>query len=237
MSRRAMLGTAAAAASLGAVARPRPASAAVTPNPFVRHVIIGASVTRLANSATDPKDRPTWAIPYAVVDAHDGRGLTVPATDGAPTLYGAFLSLAGGATPTLRPDDWVIFDWTLGTEAVTTAEPVVDQIVARCILDGYRLAWVLPRVQYGVVTATQQQWNDDAAAMLTPRVSTVPISALVDWPRLVETWVAVSPSVPQAQRDLGAPLLYDGRHVTGTAANPGRGAERWSAAVAAAVGY
>ena len=239
MTRRAALAAAGAAAVAGGiVTRPRPALATVTPNPFVRHFLLGASVTRLANSATDTKDRPTWHIPYAVVDAHDGRGLTVPATDGSPNLYDTFLSYIGPPSG-LRPGDWVVFDWTLGTEPVATAAPVVDLIVARCQLEGYRLGWVIPRVMYQTapLDPVQQQWNADARAMLEAKVPAVPVSALVDWPRLVETWTLISPSLPQAQKDLGAPLLYDGRHPTGTSANPGRGCERWSMAVAAAVGY
>lgn len=219
----------------------------VTPTPFVRHVILGASVTRLAVSTAVTNDSLRYHVPYIVVDglddaSHggtaygiDGRGLTVDSSTGGPNLWAGFLSEISRGI--LRPDDWLIMNWTLGTEALTLAEPVIADIVDRCIADGYRLCWTYPRVAYGEMTEAQQEWNDGARALIDLYAPTVPIYSLVDWPRIVESWTIVSPTLPQADKDIAQPLLYDGRHPTGISTHPGRGCERFATAVAAAVGY
>lgn len=221
-------------------------------SPLVRHFVFGASVTRLAASTVVAHDSLRYHIPYVVVDgldnatrggtaySIDGRGLTVPPAQGGLTIWQGFLDQITRASGTgLRPDDWVIIDWTLGTEALAVAEPVIDAIVARCIRDGYRLAWTIPRVAYGAMTDTQLAWNDAARKAIQERVPSVPVHALIDWRTLVQSWTVIGGgSLSAAQKAVGQPLLYDGRHPTGAGSTTaGRGCERFATAVAAAVGY
>lgn len=251
LTRRQLLGAGAAAtaAVAGLELTTAPAAAAAT---FLapRRVIFGASVTRLAASAPDGL---RYQIPFLVVDglddaSHgglaypiDGRGLTT-APAGSLNIEKALADeiKRGVLRPGNANKDWVIIDWTLGNEAVATAAPVVDHIIASCATNGFRLAWVIPHVYYAPLGASdtkQQIWNADARAMLTAKVGAFPGGVLVDWDLLVQANTAsLGAGLTQSQKDLGNPLLYDGRHPTGVTANPGRGGLRFGAAIAAATG-
>lgn len=209
-----------------------------------RRVIMGTSVTRL--SVTELRDK----VPYIIIDGYDnaqhggtyyqmdGRGLYTPPSHGGLNIWAGYQDeinrgmLRAGTTNR----DWAIFEFSRGAENLDLCEPVIDNIIASVLQNNFRLAWVLPHVYFGAKSPDMIVWNNRLRSYLLEKVPQVPDSVLIDWDAMVEAWTEVSPSLTQAQKDQGQPLVYDGRHPTGAAANPGRGCQRLACAIQSATG-
>jgi len=207
-----------------------------------RRVVFGASIDRVA--APQLRDK----IPYVVLDGldnalhggdyyqTDGRGLITPPTHGGLNIAEALddeiargILRVGSACR-----DWVVVDFSLGTEDLVAADPVIDSIIDTCVAGGFRLAWVLPHIYYGAKTPEQQAWNETLTTMLIGKIalnSALLDARLIDWDYLVTAWTDATPSLTDEARAVGQPLLYDGRHPT-----PARGCERYACAIQEATG-
>ncbi len=183
-------------------ALPRPAGTST------ERVVIGASVTQLISRELRRQ------IPGVVIDARGGRSWAIRSTGDGPTLWQAYLARRAS----MRAGDWLVMETTRGDIPVAVNRTCIER-VKETLPRGACLAWVVPHGYYGVQTAAMQTWNAETGALIRSQLATFPCHAVIDWDSLVKAYQARATGLTAAQKALGAPLLYDGRHPTALGAS------------------
>jgi hypothetical protein len=184
-------------------ASPRPVAGTST-----ERVVIGASVTQLI--ARELRSQ----IPGIVVDARGGRSWAIRSTGDGPTLWQAYLAHRAS----MRAGDWLVMETTRGDIPLAMSRTCIESVKAT-LPRGACLAWVIPHGYYGVQTAAMRKWNAETGALIRSELGTYPCHAVIDWDSLVNAYQARATGLTAAQRALGAPLVYDGRHPTALGAS------------------
>lgn len=185
-----------------------------------RYLVIGASVTRLAGPALRNEFGDALQL-----EAVDGRSFIHPDNRGGPTIMEVFRA----NFQRMKPGDWVVIEMSHGGVDVATNRRYLREVV-RLLPDTVCLAVVQPHTYYGAQAQPYIDWNRAMHWMQVQEIALQPCHAQIPWSVLVRNWTAMTSGLTEAQKAVGEPLLYDGRHPTPT------GATRYAAAVAQAVG-
>ena len=170
-------------------------------------VVIGASVTGLAHWALDRR------IPKVTVDAVGGRSWLILGTDHKNTLWQAYQQYR----PTLHAGDWLIIENERVDVTIATNRTYISKLIAS-LPKGVCLGWVLPHVYYATqgpaLTAQAHVWNMKMADLIRAELGPMKCHAYVPWDAVVNSYTARTKGLTAAEKRVGAPLLYDGRHLT-----------------------
>ena len=118
----------------------------------------------------------------------------------------------------MRAGDWLVMETARGDIPVAVTRTCIKSVKAT-LPRGACLAWVIPHEYYGMQTAPMRTWNAETGALIRSQLATYPCHAVIEWDSLVNAYQARATGLTAAQRALGAPLLYDGRHPTALGAS------------------
>jgi len=173
----------------------------------VRHVMIGASVTRV--SAKYLRMR----VPGIRIDAVDARSWDVPGARGGTTLWQAFVSDSAG----LGCGDWLIVENSRVDVPVAMNQQYTERLLAWLPAD-VCVEWIIPHDYFDSqgtdATQVTAAWNAEMALMIHSALSDRPCHAFVEWDTIVSDATFRTPNLTPLQRAQWQPLLYDGRHPT-----------------------
>lgn len=211
------LSTIAAVAAIAAVTVGLGIATRASAAPPPRYLVIGASVTRLSGGELRRAYGDTLQL-----EAVDGRSFIHPGSRGEPTIMEVFRANLAY----LNPGDWVVIEMSHGGVDVATNRRYLTEVV-RLLPDTVCLAVVAPHTYYGEQTDEYRAWNAAMQAMQAEVIAAQPCHRLIDWDLFVRRAVSRS-NLPDAQRALGEPMLYDGRHPTTAGAREYASALWWA---------